>query len=188
MSDARPPEPKVTRSNRVWRATEKAQNKVVLSESPSPLGDAETAQNDLRRYKNSTAPRLLYELRGAPQVPLAEACPEQPCWVCAAPAACGVQVDRWMGSNFTGQNKVRSPESTHVCAACVYVMAGRPPDTFRLTSHLFELGGEYLTPNKGDKPAIRRFLRRQHLGPWFAAIADSGQKHIVPWTPINGPG
>lgn len=67
-------------------------------------------------------------------------------------------------------------------------MAGKPPDTLRMYSHLYEEDGEYLHVNKGQKPAMRAFLRRSHSAPWFAAIADSGQKHIVPWTPVNPAG
>lgn len=110
------------------------------------------------------------------------------CWVCAGAATRGVVRERWQGANFTGQNKVRAPESSHVCEPCVFVMAGRPPDTLRMYSHLFDVGGEYLRLNKGNKPAMRAFLRRHHAGDWFAAIADSGQKHIVPWAPINPAG
>lgn len=39
--------------------------------------------------------------------------------------------------------------------------------------------------SKGQKPEIRAWLRRPHKGPWFAAIADTGQKHVLPWTPVN---
>jgi hypothetical protein len=67
-------------------------------------------------------------------------------------------------------------------------MRGKPPDTMRAYSHLFEVDGEYLKLNKGKKPEMREFLRRQHATSWFAAVADSGQKHIVPWTPVNQPG
>lgn len=39
--------------------------------------------------------------------------------------------------------------------------------------------------SKGFKPEIRAWLRRPHKGPWFAALADTGQKHVLPWTPVN---
>jgi len=39
--------------------------------------------------------------------------------------------------------------------------------------------------SKGYKAEIRAWLRAEHKGPWFAAIADTGQKHVVPWTPVN---
>jgi hypothetical protein len=85
---------------------------------------------------------------------------------------------------------------------------GRPPKdgktaggNFRNYSHLWELGwsappigddgtkcDNYANASKGQKPLIREFLSRKHSGPWFAAIADSGQKHVLPYVPINPPG
>jgi hypothetical protein len=50
------------------------------------------------------------------------------------------------------------------------------------------VGASHVRANKGGKPAIRDFLRRVHQDTWFAAIADTGQKHILPWTPVNAPG
>lgn len=46
----------------------------------------------------------------------------------------------------------------------------------------------YANASKGEKPLIRDFLARRHGGVWFAAIADSGQKHVLPFAPMNGPG
>lgn len=106
-----------------------------------------------------------------------------------------------MGSSFVGQNKVRCPESSRVCEPCLFVMSrtspvpGRPPapgkkfgGNFRNYSHLWEASGYYQNASKGEKPRIREFLQRDHAADWFAAIADSGQKHIIPWVPINPPG
>jgi hypothetical protein len=136
-----------------------------------------------------SASQLLHAHLGAPAAPDARAIAPAPCWVCGAIASRAVPRERWMGANFTGQNRVRAPASGEVCEACVVVMAGRPPDTLRMYSHLYEGGGTpvYERLNKGSKPAMRAFLRRSHAAPWFAAIADSGQKHIVPWTPVNPP-
>jgi|GEM_PF-7060691 len=55
---------------------------------------------------------------------------------------------------------------------------------FRNYCHLVE-GDSYVTASKGEKPVILDFLRREKSGPWFAAIAESGQKHLLPWVPIN---
>jgi len=106
------------------------------------------------------------------------------CWVCGALSQRGMPIHAWMGSNFTGQNRARSPSSSHVCESCVLVMAGRPPDTLRMYTVLCDDRGA-LKLTKGDKPAIRSWLREPHHGPWFAAVADSGQKHIIPWAPVN---
>jgi len=109
------------------------------------------------------------------------------CWVCGAKAERGQERWKWAGTNYTGQSKARCPPSDYVCESCIVVMAGRPPDTERMYSHFVE-GASWLRVNKGQKPAMREFLRRPKSEPWFAAIADSGQKHIVPWCPVNAPG
>lgn len=123
------------------------------------------------------------------------------CWLCVGQMTRGEPVDSWNGASFTGQNKVRMPNATHVCEACVFVTSrlspvpGRPPKegktlggNFRNYSHLWEDGVGYANASKGEKTRIREFLARDHGGVWFAAIADSGQKHVIPWAPMNGPG
>lgn len=129
---------------------------------------------------------MIHAAMGRP--PHAECFPaEGPCWVCASEMSRGMQRDRWMGSNFVGQNRVRAPGSHHVCEACVVCMSGKPPDTFRMTSHLLDERG-WVQLNKGGKAHMRDWLRGPKRGEWLAAIADSGQKHVIPWTPINPPG
>lgn len=136
------------------------------------------------------------------------------CWMCAGAMTRGQHVDSFNGASFTGQNKVRRPTATHVCEPCIFICSriapvlGRPAKegkkfggSFRNYSHLWEEGWGspsfaeggpaglgYINASKGDKPAIRAFLARQHESTWFAAIADSGQKHVIPWAPINGRG
>lgn len=122
------------------------------------------------------------------------------CWLCAAAAARGQRVTEWSGASFTGQNRVRCPDAEWVCEPCVHVCSrvapvpGRPPKdgkqfggNWRNYSHLYD-AGVYSNASKGEKPAILSFLRAEHTGLWFAAIADSGQKHVLPWTPVNQPG
>jgi hypothetical protein len=105
--------------------------------------------------------------------------------------------DAWNGASFTGQNRVRAPHSSLVCAPCVWFTSrlspvpGRPPKegkqfggNYRNYSHVFDERG-YQNFSKGEKPALLAWLRGPKRGPWFAAIADSGQKHVLPWTPIN---
>lgn len=124
----------------------------------------------------------------------------QQCWMCGGESTRGIMVGKWMGATYTGQNKVRFPQGDWVCEACVLVCArstpvpGRPAKpgmqfgpNWRNFSHLYD-AGSYVNASKGDKPTILQWLQSSHAGPWFAAIADSGQKHVVPWAPINPPG
>lgn len=65
---------------------------------------------------------------------------------------------------------------------------------FRNVSHLWEQGWSgkqapcYQNCSKGEKPAMRAFIERDHQGPWFAALGDSGQKHVLPFAQLNGSG
>jgi hypothetical protein len=160
-----------------------------------------------------TPPQLVHEAHGSPEV---DGCAagEGRCYVCVGEANRGKLIKDWLSSNFTDQNRARCPAATHVCEACCYVMSrispvmGRPPKdgkqfggNFRNYSSLYSEGwlgtpfGEspavpcYANASKGEKPLIREFLQREHTGFWFAAIADSGQKHVLPFAPLNyGPG
>lgn len=119
------------------------------------------------------------------------------CWVCGGESQRGAVAADWVAGNFTGSDRIRRPDSRHVCEACVYVMSrlspvpGRPPKdgsefgaNFRNFSHLVH-ASEYMNASKGEKPCVRAWLRATKQGPWFAAIADSGQKHVVPFAPVN---
>jgi hypothetical protein len=160
----------------------------------------------------SSSSQLLHLILGSPVV---SGCVEAAgrCYVCAATLSRGKMVSDWLGSNYTDQNRVRSPHAAHVCEACVmlaqrkFPVPGRPPKedkqfggNFRNYSHMVEVGWlspplpdgtqvlGYANASKAEKPLIRGFLGREHAGIWFAAIADSGQKHVVSFAPLNGPG
>lgn len=136
----------------------------------------------------ASASQTLHAIMGSPPAPGAvDHARGFFCWVCGSRAQRGLERWRWSGANFTGQNKARCPPSDYVCEACIVVMAGKPPNTERMYSHFVE-GSAWLRVNKGQKPAMREFLRRPKTEPWFAAIADSGQKHVIPWAPVNAPG
>lgn len=59
----------------------------------------------------------------------------------------------------------------------------RPPN-LRLFWHAWDEGG-YVFGTKGDKPVLRAWLERERVGRWFLAVPDTGQKHVLPWTPTN---
>ena len=105
---------------------------------------------------------------------------------------------RWQGSSFTSQDRVRAWDAPSICEACVWSCSWvAPPDlppnppgkkglNLRLFSHLWSDRDGYCSLNKAHKPSIRRWLRARRPGEmWWAAIADSGKKHLLPWTPIN---
>jgi len=130
------------------------------------------------------ATQILHAHHGSPSVEGCGPASVHRCYVCGSSSQRGQRVRDWMGENFTGQSLVAAPSSTLVCEPCVWAMAGRPPDTLRMWCHLYDETG-YVRTNKGDKPLIREWLRRRHNGEWFASIADSGKKHVVPFTPVN---
>lgn len=133
------------------------------------------------------ATQALYAHHGHPSMDGCGPLSVQRCYVCGSTSDRGQRVADWMGDNFTGQHLVACPTSPLVCEACVWAMAGKPPDTLRMWCHLFDERG-YVRVNKGAKPTIRDWLRGPKEGEWFAAIADSGKKHVVPFTPVNPAG
>ena len=146
----------------------------------------------------NSPPQIVWLAHGSPAAEAA-ACSAN-CYLCAGLTSRGVAVGDWMGNNFTSQTLCRAPSSAWVCEACAYITSRTSPvigrdakegkkfgGSFRNYSHLWDERG-YVNSSKGEKPLIREFLGRDHRGPWFAAIADRGQKHVLPFAPMNGPG
>jgi hypothetical protein len=87
------------------------------------------------------------------------------------------------------------------CPKCNGTGMGEHGGNFRCYSHMIETGWDspafgqdgcgwsrgYINASKGEKPLIREFLRREHASLWCCGIADSGKKHVLPFTPINAP-
>lgn len=57
-------------------------------------------------------------------------------------------------------------------------------ENLRLFTHLYS-GGKYGYFKKDSKPSILAFLRGPKVAPWFAAVADKGQKHVLPFADVN---
>jgi len=81
-------------------------------------------------------------------------------------------------------------DTTGACLKCEGSGANALGGNFRNVSHLYDESAPvpYVNASKGEKPAHIDFLRAPHAGVWFAAIAESGQKHVLPWAPVNPPG
>jgi hypothetical protein len=151
-----------------------------------------------------SAPEVLYDYLGSPAVegsaPLAE--PAR-CWLCTGGVKAGMPVRKWIGPAFTAHNRARAPSSSVICAGCIFLcgrlspVPGRPPKEGKTTagnwrnySHwmIEDADGAWTYGNasKGEKPRILEALRSRKHGRWWMAVADSGQKHVIPWAPING--
>lgn len=101
-------------------------------------------------------------------------------------ASDGVSFEKWVKPTFTDFDKLQSGEI--VCNACLFFfeeaspelakrMGKEKPQRMRNYSH-FIVGGEWIPLSKGNKAQMRELLLGD-LFPELAAIADSGQKHIV---------
>jgi hypothetical protein len=71
---------------------------------------------------------------------------------------------------------------------------GYPPEpdkkkgkSLRMFTHLWDAEG-YVYHYPRAAVEIVAWLRRPPSGLWFAAVATSGQKHVLPHTPLNPPG
>lgn len=141
---------------------------------------------------------ILFDFAGRPPQKNCNALsPDNLCWLCGSRLSRGAPLKKWMGSNFTDQNKCRAPGSPWVCEACVWACSWVAPPGFevpasakrgpnlRQYTHLWSEEGGYEYRTKAEKPAIRNWLRVPRAGRWFAAVPDSGKKHLLPWTRIN---
>lgn len=145
-----------------------------------------------------SATGLLHRSIGSPQHQDCEVAPSgERCWLCAGELTRGQRTDDWVGASFTGQNRARIPTAEWVCEACVYLCSrtspvpGRPPKegksvggNWRNYSHVLD-GRGYHNYSKAEKPDLLAWLRGGKSPPWFAAVADSGQKHVAPFARVN---
>lgn len=99
------------------------------------------------------------------------------CWLCGGnEVPLGMPVEKGVNlSTFSDTNAARAPESKCVCAACVWSLAGRPPDTLRLRSHYWD-AHEHRLLNRAD---IVEVLIEPPAMPYVLTVALSGQKHIA---------
>ncbi len=146
-----------------------------------------------------TPSELLWRACGSPSSHKAHGITEtgeawERCWVCAGEThGRGCPIAEWDGASFTGQTRVKCARSQVICEPCLWVMARHSPvpdktGNWRNYSVLYADGEPITIASKGDKPAILSWLRRAHRAPWFAAIGESGQKHVVPYVPLNAGG
>jgi len=107
----------------------------------------------------------------------------------------GVEFDEWVKDTFTDFDKLRI--GNIVCDACLFffneksdelakIMCKDKPQRMRNYSH-FIVAGNWIPLSKGNKDKMKDLLFGSPF-PELAAIADSGQKHIVFRAERNRPG
>lgn len=151
-----------------------------------------------------TAPRsathLAWDAAGRPDSGRpTTASPDAYCLVCGTPAEQSASAKDALGANFDLLTATR-PDSTRVCPACAWALAGKPPATLRMWS-IVTTGGTPLPPSPATAPASGSSLHlcnRRDMSAvvtaltsppaddaWAVAVAVSGQKHLLPYTPVN---
>lgn len=133
----------------------------------------------------------------APQI-VAAACPLPPppgcvrcdalCYTCGGACTSGQATGKAIGPNFTSQAEARAPWSEWVCAGCLAVMAGKPSKDNppqRMFSHAWSERDGWHRFNKSETAPAWRYLLDPPDCRWFLALADSGQIHLLPFTPVN---
>lgn len=148
-----------------------------------------------------TAPHMAWEAAGRPTREDTKDTPGS-CLVCATSTDISVPAKKALGANFdylTG----RAQGSTIVCVPCTWALAGKPPATFRMWSIAvtasttippsqdgapYPSDGRLHLCNRKDMTAIRQIMTRPPNDHWAVCIAVSGQKHLLPYAPVNTPG
>jgi len=117
------------------------------------------------------------------------------CRFCGIESSEAVSFDEWVKPTFTDHDKLLDGDG--VCPDCLFwfderseEMAARvgkdKPQRMRNYSH-FVVSGEWTPLSKGDKERMQTLLLSSPF-PELAAIAESGQKHIVFRARRNSPG
>lgn len=135
-----------------------------------------------------TAPQIIHAAAGAPEQRLCVAL-EQPvaCYLCGGTAERGAPVAKALGGSSTFAAWALAQWSDTICESCVWACGGKPgqqPPPLRMTSHLWR-DGEWVRFDKSRVDLAWRAILDPPDGPWFLALAETGQVQVVPWTPVN---
>lgn len=142
------------------------------------------------------APEALYRAAGFPAVAGAKD-RGATCLVCGTDTLPTLPAKKALGVGFSDYTSIARPDCDDVCAACIWAMTGNGTRTLRLWSIVYgadagpslekapyEIPGATIT-NRGNTRPIIRTLCSPPAGQWFVSIAQSGQKHILPYTTVN---
>ena len=148
--------------------------------------------------------RLVWGCAGSPEITLANVAklvtdtPGQ-CAVCGSEAERTADINRALGANFSDRSHL-AVHTSRVCPACLWCCSGKPPTSLRMWS-IIAAPGVDLPPsnpkawlqgtpglllfNRSNPGPLAALLADPPLGQWCASVAYSGQKHVLPYTPIN---
>lgn len=148
-----------------------------------------------------SGPVMVWELANRPRrqsLPAEDV--EAVCGMCGSRAAETVHVKHTIANkSFTDQYHLADPESDRTCYACAWVCTGRGMDQIRMWTVVAR--GDITVPPSNPKAAFAtdhlHFTSRADMrlvvatltdpppGPWLVAVAESGQKHTLPYSVVN---
>lgn len=147
---------------------------------------------------SDTASQMVWRLAGRPSVEGGDDVGVE-CAMCGRDAQITFAARKALGTNYTDHYEMARRDSDRVCDTCVWACSGKPPNTLRMWSVLARpdrpvptshpkapCGSEhlYLTA-RNDMRAIVNTLADPPDGVWLVSIAESGQKHHVPYAAVN---
>lgn len=147
-----------------------------------------------------TAPVMVWELAGRPHRPtLGVTETAGVCAMCARTVSASAPARKWLeGKSFTDPAHLRA-RSDRVCEACAWACTGKGMDQIRMWT-LVARTDRVLPPSnpkavfaadhlhftsRADMRAVAATLASPPDGPWVVAVAESGQKHVLPYSPLN---
>lgn len=148
-----------------------------------------------------TAVRMAWDAAGSPSHAKATGAAAG-CVVCGTEHPRTVRAKDALGANFDILTAAR-PDLGTVCEPCAWALAGKPPHTLRMWSILtaaatklpasdpkapYPTDGRLHLCNRRDQSAVIAALTDPPDDVWACSIAVSGQKHLLPYTPVNYPG
>ena len=149
---------------------------------------------------------MIYELAGQPDlIESAEAKLEDKpgtCIICAQHEERTARAKTALGTNYTDRTLFHAPYSDRVCGPCLWCVTGptlgslRPWSIIATPGNILpesaekahqwvgETPGLCLTNRANTKPIINTLMNPPE-GEWAVTIAESGQKHVLPYGTIN---
>lgn len=147
-----------------------------------------------------TAPLMVWELAGRPRREgLAVTDTPGVCTMCGLDHDRTAPAKKWLeGKSFTDPSHLRS-RSGRVCEACAWAVTGKGMDQIRMWTILARADIELPASNskarfagphlhftsRADMRAIVGTLAEPPEGAWMVCVAESGQKHVLPYAQVN---